>query len=70
MNDITLTDKLSRRHIRFCLSDDNQWEKYESKDKKEWKLVKKDVSLNEVVKEHEEVKNRNYLNFFRKIFKR
>lgn len=70
MSDILLTDKLSRRHIRFCLSDNNQWEKYESKDRVEWTLVKTDVTLNEIVKEKEQVKNRNYLNLFRKIFGR
>lgn len=65
-----LSDKLSKRHIRFCLSDENKWEKHESKDKVEWTLVKTGLTLDDVVREKEEVKTRNYFNLFLKIFKR
>lgn len=65
-----MSDMLGKRHIRFCISNDNRWERHESDDKIEWTLVKTGLSLDDVVKEKEQVKNRNYLNLFLKLFKR
>jgi hypothetical protein len=71
MEEVKLSDKLSRRHIRFTLSEKTSlWQKWESKDRENWTLIKTGCSLDDVIKEREKVKNRNYFNLFKLIFKR
>jgi hypothetical protein len=67
---VNLTDKLNRKHIRLVLSDDGKgvWERWESKDKHKWVKTHESLSVQNVIKEQEEVKTRNYFNLFRIIF--
>lgn len=67
---INLTDKMNRKHIRMVLSKEGLWERWESTDKKKWKKTHESVSLDRVMKERDEVKNRNYINLFNLIFKK
>lgn len=66
---VNLTDKLNKRHIRLVLSKDGKmWERWESVDKKKWKKTHNGLSLDNVMKEQEEIKNRNYFNLFKLLF--
>jgi hypothetical protein len=67
---VKLTDKLNKKHIRLALSDDGKgmWERWESKDKINWVKTHQTLSIDNVFKEQEQVKNSNYLNLFKLIF--
>jgi hypothetical protein len=67
---VNLTDKLNRKHIRLVLSADGKgvWERWESKDREKWVKTHESLSVENVIKEQEEVKNRNYFNLFKLIF--
>jgi hypothetical protein len=67
---INLTDKLNRKHIRMVLSKDGLWQRWVSTDRKKWKKTHESISLDRVMKEKDEVKDRNYINLFNLIFKR
>lgn len=64
---VNLTDKMSKKHIKLVLSD-GKWERWESKDRKTWRKTHTNLSLDNIMKEKEEIKNRNYFNLFNLIF--
>lgn len=64
---VNLTDKAKKNHIKLVLENGN-WVKYESKDRINWKKIKTNLSLDDVMKEKEEVKNKNYFNLFNLLF--
>jgi len=66
---VNLTDKAKKNHIKLVLENGN-WVKYESKDRINWKKIKTNLSLDDVMKEKEEVKNKNYFNLFNFLLKR
>ena len=66
---VNLTDKAKKNHIKLVLENGN-WVKYESKDKIKWKKIKTNLSLDDVMKEKEEVKNKNYFNLFNFLLRR
>ena len=51
---VNLTDKAKKNHIKLVLENGN-WVKYESKDRINWKKIKTNLSLDDVMKEKEEV---------------
>jgi hypothetical protein len=46
------------------------WQRWESTDREKWKKTHESISLDRVMKEKDEVKDRNYMNLFNLIFKR
>jgi hypothetical protein len=67
---VNLTDKAKRNHIKLVLSEDGLWEKWESKDKVKWFKTSEQLTMENVFKEKEEIKNRNIKNLFSIIFKK
>jgi hypothetical protein len=66
---VTLTDKKAKKHIKFIINDDGMFERWESKDKKRWKLTNTSVSIDEVMSEKETIKSRNIFNLYNLIFR-
>lgn len=66
---VNLTDKAAKNHIKLVM-EGGKWVKYESKDRINWKKIKTNLSLDDVMKEKEEVKNKNYFNLFNFLLKR
>lgn len=65
---VSLTDKTTKKHITMVLSDDGEmWERWESKDKKKWVKTHCNLSFDNIMKEKEDVKNKNYYNLFKMI---
>jgi hypothetical protein len=67
---VNLTDKAKRNHIKLVLGEDGLWEKWESKDKVKWSKTSEQLTMENVFKEKEEIKNRNIKNLFSIIFKK
>jgi hypothetical protein len=67
---VNLTDKAKRNHIKLVLGEDGLWEKWESKDKVKWFKTSEQLTMENVFKEKEEIKNRNIKNLFSIIFKK
>jgi len=66
---VNLTDKKTKKHIKFIINDGGMFERWESKDKKRWKLTNTSVSIDEVMNEKETIKNRNIFNLYNLIFR-
>jgi hypothetical protein len=66
---VNLTDKKAKKHIKFIINDGGMFERWESKDKKRWKLTNTSVSIDEVMNEKETIKNRNIFNLYNLIFR-
>lgn len=67
---VNLTDKAKRNHIKLVLGEDGLWEKWESRDKVKWSKTSEQLTMENVFKEKEEIKNRNMKNLFSIIFKK
>lgn len=64
-DNINLVDKSKKVFVRIQLSNNRKyWEKWISKDKKDWELSGKLKSLEEVLKSQQDVIDSNYNNFF------
>lgn len=69
--EIKLTDKAMKKHFRITFSSvTGCWEMWESIDKINWKKLKSAMSLEEVMKEKEKMKNKNIINLWNLITKR
>jgi hypothetical protein len=68
MNPVHLTDKSTRNHIKLVFKD-GAWERWESKDKINWIKTHDSLSFDYVMRTQEEIKNKNYLNLFKIIFR-
>lgn len=70
-DNINLVDKSKKVFVRIQLSDNRKyWEKWISKNKKEWELSSKLKSLEEVLKSQQDVIDSNYNNFFNFLVKK
>lgn len=64
-DNINLVDKSKKVFVRIQLSNNRKyWEKWISKDKKDWELDGKLKSLEDVLKSQQDVIDSNYNNFF------
>lgn len=63
---LNLTDKGAKKHIRLYATQDG-WERWESKDKRNWTKTHENLTLDNVLKEKMEVQKKNYFNLFKLI---
>lgn len=64
-DNINLVDKSKKVFVRIQLSDNRKyWEKWISKNKKDWELDSKLKSLEDVLKSQQDVIDSNYNNLF------
>lgn len=70
-DNINLVDKSKKVFVRIQLSDNRKyWEKWISKNKKDWELSAKLKSLEEVLKSQQDVIDSNYNNLFNFLIKK
>jgi len=68
MKNVELSDKLNNRYIRFEFSKEKQlWEKWESNDKTNWKLVQQSATFLDILNESEKITNNNFVHLWKMI---
>lgn len=68
---LKMFDHSTKMYVRVQLSHDKKhYEKWASKNKKDWKLINSTMSFDEVMLTQQELIDNNYKNLFKKIYDR